>query len=105
MNNILSFKSELVSKVVDTIFNTDQSFSEIIQLTQFSSLSKKFDLCDELEKTTEKVVGDFIIQNYKLIKENRPSSNNFMFIKDGRVVYPLQDLALRVVDLLMSKHS
>lgn len=45
MNNILSFKSELMSKVIDTIFNSDQRLSNI---TLLNKLSGK--LSDEPEK-------------------------------------------------------
>ena len=68
LNNIQSFKSELVSKVIDAIFNTDISFHEVIQL---SNVTKVFDFFGEVEKTAEKVVGDFIVKNFKFIKEGR----------------------------------
>lgn len=102
MNNILSFKSKLVSKIIDAIFNTDLYLSNI---TLLSKLTRKFDLFDELEKTTEKVVGDFIIKNYKLIKEDKPSLNNFMFVEDGHVIYSLEGLSSQVVELLWNKYS
>lgn len=104
MNNILSFKSKLVSKVIDKIFNTDSDLSNLTLISRLSAGGKEFDFFDKLEKTTEKVVGDFIITNYKLIKKDLPSLNNFMYVEDGRVVYSLQGLASQVLDLLWKKH-
>ena len=89
MNNIVSFKSELVSKVIDAIFNGDLSFSE---LTQLSNVSKEFDFFGEVEKVTEKVVGDFIIKNFR-------------FLKEGRIVYSPEGLASKVMNLLWNKHA
>ena len=89
MNNIVSFKSELVSKVIDSIFNTDLTFSEV---TQLSNVSKEFDFFSEVQKTAEKVVGDFIIKNFK-------------FIKEGRIIYSPEGLATKVMDLLWNKHA
>lgn len=89
MNNIVSFKSELVSKVIDAIFNTDLTFSEV---TQLSNVSNEFDFFSEVQKTAEKVVGDFIIKNFK-------------FIKEGRIIYSPEGLATKVMDLLWNKHA
>ena len=89
MNNILSFKSELVSKVIDSIFNTDQTFSKV---TQLSNVSKDFDFFGEVQKTAEKVVSDFIIKNLK-------------FIKEGRIIYSPEGLASKAVELLWNKHT
>lgn len=104
MNNILSFKSELVSKVIDFIFNHDSDLSNLTYLFRLSEACKGLDFFDKLEKAAEKVVGDFIITNYKLIKKDLPSLNNFMYVEDGRVVYSLQGLAAQVLDLLWKKH-
>ena len=88
MNNILSFKSELVSKVIYAIFNTDLSLSTI---TQLSSMGREFDFFSEVEKTAEKVVGDFIIKNFK-------------FIKEDRIIYSSEALASKTVVLLWDKY-
>jgi hypothetical protein len=89
MNNIQSFKSELVSKVIDAIFNTDISFNEV---TQLSNVTKSFDFFGEVEKVTEKVVGDFIIKNFR-------------FLKEGRIMYTPEGLATKVMDILWNKHA
>jgi hypothetical protein len=89
MNNIVSFKSELVSKVIDAIFNGDLSFSE---LTQLSNVSKEFDFFGVVEKVTEKVVGDFIIKNFR-------------FLKEGRIMYTPEGLATKVMDILWNKYA
>lgn len=89
MNNILSFKSELVSKVIDAIFNSDLSLSTI---TQLSNMGREFDFFGEVEKTAEKVVGDFIIKNFK-------------FIKEDHIVYSPESLASKVVVLLWDKYT
>lgn len=89
MNNIVSFKSELVSKVIDAIFNGDLSFAE---LTQLSNVSKEFDFFGVVEKVAEKVVGDFIIKNFK-------------FIKEGRIIYSPEGLATKVMDILWNKYA
>lgn len=89
MNNIVSFKSELVSKVIDAIFNTDLSYSEI---TQLSNVSKEFDFFGAIEKTAEKVVGDFIIKNFR-------------FLKEGRIIYTPEGLATKVMNLLWNKYA
>lgn len=89
MNNILSFKSELVSKVVDAIFNGDMTYSAVKQL---SNVSKDFDFFGEVQKTAEKVVGDFIIKNLK-------------FIQEGRIIYSAEGLASKAVELLWKKHT
>lgn len=89
MNNIVSFKAELVSKVIDAIFNGDLSFSE---LTQLSNVSKSFDFFGEVEKTADSVVGDFIIKNFR-------------FLKEGRIVYSPEGLATKVMNLLWNKHA
>lgn len=73
-------------------------------MSRLSKASKELDFFDNLEKTTEKVIGDFIIENYKLIKEDRPSLNNFMYVEDGRIVYSLQALATQVLELLWKNH-
>lgn len=89
MNNIVSFKSELVSKVIDAIFNTDLNYSEI---TQLSNVSKEFDFFGAIEKTAEKVVGDFIIKNLR-------------FLKEGRIIYTPEGLATKVMNLLWNKYA
>jgi hypothetical protein len=89
MNNIQSFKYELVSKVIDAIFNTDISFNEV---TQLSNVTKSFDFFGEVEKVTEKVVGDFIIKNFR-------------FLKEGRIMYTPEGLATKVMDILWNKHA
>lgn len=89
MNNIVSFKSELVSKVIDAIFNTDLNYSEI---TQLSNVSKEFDFFGAIEKTAEKVVGDFIIKNFR-------------FLKEGRIIYTPEGLATKVINLLWNKYA
>ena len=89
MNNIVSFKTQLVSDTIDAIFNGDLTYSV---LTQLSNVSKEFDFFGEVEKTAEKVVGDFIIKNFK-------------FIKEGRIIYSPEGLAKKVVDLLWNKHA
>jgi hypothetical protein len=89
MNNILSFKSELVSKVIDAIFNGDLTYSAVKQL---SNVSKDFDFFGEVQKTAEKIVGDFIIKNLK-------------FIQEGRIIYSAEGLASKAVELLWKKHT
>lgn len=87
MKNIVSFKSELVSKVVDAIFNDDLTYSTVKQL---SNVSKEFDFFGEVEKTAEKVVGDFIIKNFR-------------FLQEGRIMYSPESLANKVMVLLWDK--
>lgn len=89
MNNILSFKSELVSKVIDAIFNGDLTYSAVKQL---SNVSKDFDFFGEVQKTAEKIVGDFIIKNLK-------------FMQEGRIIYSAEGLASKAVELLWNKHA
>ena len=89
MKNIQSFKSELVSKVIDAIFNGDLSYSA---LTQLSNVSKEFDFFGEVENVAEKVVGDFIIKNFR-------------FIKEGRIMYSPEGLVTKVMDILWNKHA
>ena len=89
MNNIVSFKTQLVSDTIDAIFNGDLSYSE---LTQLSNVSKEFDFFGEVEKVAEKVVGDFIIKNFR-------------FLKEGRIMYTPEGLATKVMDILWNKHA
>lgn len=86
--NIVSFKSELVTKVINSIFNGDLTYSTINQL---SNVSKEFDFFGEVEKTAEKVVGDFIIKNFR-------------FLKESHIMYNPEALATKVVDLLWNKY-
>lgn len=87
--NIVSFKSELVTKVINSIFDGDLTYSTINQL---SNVSKEFDFFGEVEKTAEKVVGDFIIKNFRFLKESRIS------------MYNPEAQAIKVVDLLWNKY-
>lgn len=86
--NIVSFKSELVTKVINSIFDGDLTYSTINQL---SNVSKEFDFFGEVEKTAEKVVGDFIIKNFR-------------FLKESHIMYNPESLAIKVVDLLWNKY-
>ena len=86
--NIVSFKSELVTKVINSIFDGNLTYSTINQL---SNVSKEFDFFGEVEKTAEKVVGDFIIKNFR-------------FLKEAHIKYNPDPLAIRVVDLLWNKY-
>lgn len=87
--NIVSYKSELVTKVINSIFNGDLTYSTIKEL---SNVSKEFDFFGEIEKTAEKVVGDLIIKNFRFLKESHIS------------MYNPDPLAIKVVDLLWNKY-
>ena len=82
--NIVSYKSELVTKVINSIFNGDLNYSTIKEL---SNMSKEFDFFGEVEK----VVGDFIIKNFR-------------FLKEAHIKYNTETLATKVVDLLWNKY-
>ena len=68
MNNIVSFKADLVSQTVDAIFN--DNFHHI-DIQNFARWSNEYDYFKVVMQEVEKVIGDFIINSFRFVKENR----------------------------------